>query len=148
MELGTSGPAVHAHTEPIYQEIVTEYPGTEDALAAQKQLAFLYIAWHRYPQADAAYQQLLAKFLGGLTAITRYWGKWISQSTTSIKVTNPMPPPVHISPFGAKSLLVQAGRGYQQRIMSSAEKPRERTTTKCRAMFGDHSVPPAQLRLP
>ena len=54
----------YEQAEAIYLQIVTEYPGTDNAFAAQKQLAFLYIAWHRYPLAEAAYNQLLANFLG------------------------------------------------------------------------------------
>ena len=54
----------YEQAEAIYQQIVSQYPGTDDAFAAQKQLTFLYIAWHRYPQAEAAYNQLLANFLG------------------------------------------------------------------------------------
>lgn len=54
----------YEQAEAIYQQIVTEYPETEDAFAAQKQVAFLYIACHGYPQAEAAYNQLLASFLG------------------------------------------------------------------------------------
>jgi tetratricopeptide (TPR) repeat protein len=50
--------------EAIYQQVIAEYPGTDGAFAAQKQLAFLYIAWNRYPLAEAAYNQLLANFLG------------------------------------------------------------------------------------
>ena len=50
--------------EAIYQQIVSQYPGTDDAFAAQKQLSFLYIAWNRYPQAETAYNQLLANFSG------------------------------------------------------------------------------------
>ncbi len=54
----------YQQAEAIYQQIVNDHPGTEDAFAAQKQLAFLYIAWRRYPQAETAYNQLLANFLG------------------------------------------------------------------------------------
>jgi tetratricopeptide (TPR) repeat protein len=54
----------YEQVETIYQQVIAEYPGTDDAFAAQKQLAFLYIAWDRYPQAEAAYNQLLASFLG------------------------------------------------------------------------------------
>jgi len=54
----------YQQAEAIYQQVIAEYPGTEDAFAAQKQLAFLYIAWHRNPEAEAAYNQLLANFLG------------------------------------------------------------------------------------
>jgi tetratricopeptide (TPR) repeat protein len=54
----------YAEAEKIYRQIVTDYPGSDYAFAAQKNLAFLYIAWDRQPQADAAYQQLLANFSG------------------------------------------------------------------------------------
>jgi outer membrane protein assembly factor BamD len=54
----------YAEAEKIYRQIVTDYPGSDYAFAAQKNLAFLYIAWDRQPQAEAAYQQLLANFSG------------------------------------------------------------------------------------
>ena len=50
--------------ETIYQQVIATYPGTDDAFVAEKQLAFLYIAWNKYQQAETAYNQLLANFLG------------------------------------------------------------------------------------
>jgi len=54
----------YAEAEKIYRQIVTDYPGSDYAFAAQKDIAFLYIAWDKQPQAEAAYQQLLANFSG------------------------------------------------------------------------------------
>ena len=54
----------YEQAEAIYQQVIAEYAGTDDAFAAQKQLTFLYIAWNRYPQAETAYNQLLANFSG------------------------------------------------------------------------------------
>ncbi|MCJ7673862.1 MAG: tetratricopeptide repeat protein [Sedimentisphaerales bacterium] len=54
----------YQQAETIYQMVIAEYPGTDDAFAAQKQLTFLYIAWNRYPQAETAYNQLLTNFSG------------------------------------------------------------------------------------
>jgi tetratricopeptide (TPR) repeat protein len=48
--------------EAIYKQVVTTYPGTGEALEAQKGLTILYIAWDKQPEAEAAYQELLAKF--------------------------------------------------------------------------------------
>ncbi|MHC4154168.1 MAG: tetratricopeptide repeat protein [Planctomycetota bacterium] len=45
-----------------YQAIVDNYPGTGDALEAQERLTIVYIAWDKQAEADAAYQELLAKY--------------------------------------------------------------------------------------
>jgi len=52
----------YQQAEAIYQQIITDFPDTNDALEAQKQLTVVYIAWDRQPQAEAAYQQLLANY--------------------------------------------------------------------------------------
>ncbi|MHC4387745.1 MAG: tetratricopeptide repeat protein [Planctomycetota bacterium] len=46
----------------IYQAIADDHPGTGDALEAQKRLTIVYIAWDKQAEADAAYQELLAKY--------------------------------------------------------------------------------------
>ena len=52
----------YEQAEAIYQQIVSNYPGTDDALEAQKQLALIYIATDRQQQADAAFGQLVTDF--------------------------------------------------------------------------------------
>jgi len=54
----------YAEAEKIYRQIVTDYPGTNDALEAQKQLTLIYIATDRQQEADAAFNKLLANFSG------------------------------------------------------------------------------------
>jgi len=46
----------------IYQQIITDYPGTDYACTAQKNLTLVYIAIKKWPQADAAFQQLVANY--------------------------------------------------------------------------------------
>jgi tetratricopeptide (TPR) repeat protein len=48
--------------EAIYEQIVADSPGSADAVRARGRLASLYLVWGKQPQADGAYQQLLAKF--------------------------------------------------------------------------------------
>jgi len=52
----------YEQAEAIYQQIVSNYPGTDDALEAQKQLTLMYIATDRQQQADAALGQLVTGF--------------------------------------------------------------------------------------
>jgi len=52
----------YQQAEAIYQQIVTAFPDTNEALEAQKQLTLIYIAADKQQEADAAYQQLLANF--------------------------------------------------------------------------------------
>ncbi len=52
----------YEQAEAIYQQIVTDFPDSNDALEAQKQLTILYIKQDNQPQADAALQKLLADF--------------------------------------------------------------------------------------
>jgi len=54
----------YEQAEAIYQQIVTGFPGSNDALEAQKQLTILYITTDSQEQADAALQQLLVNFSG------------------------------------------------------------------------------------
>jgi tetratricopeptide (TPR) repeat protein len=54
----------YEQAESIYQQIVTGFPGSDDALEAQKQLTLLYITTDSLEQADAALQQLLISFSG------------------------------------------------------------------------------------
>ena len=43
----------YEQAEAIYQQIVTDHPGTEDAFKAQKALVFLYFATGKELQTDA-----------------------------------------------------------------------------------------------
>ncbi|MBW8039064.1 MAG: tetratricopeptide repeat protein [Planctomycetes bacterium] len=52
----------YEQAEAIYQQIVTDFPDSNDALKAQKQLTLIYIATDRQPQSDAALQELLVNF--------------------------------------------------------------------------------------
>ena len=52
----------YEQAEAIYQQIVTGYPGSDDALEAQKKLTLIYIATDREQQAEAAFGQLVAGF--------------------------------------------------------------------------------------
>jgi len=52
----------YEQAEVIYQQIVTDYSVTDYAFQAQKNLAILYVAWDKQPQAEAALQKLLADF--------------------------------------------------------------------------------------
>jgi tetratricopeptide (TPR) repeat protein len=48
--------------EAVYKQIVADSPDSADAVRARGRLAALYLVWGKQPQADGAYQQLLAKF--------------------------------------------------------------------------------------
>lgn len=64
----------YEQAEEIYQQIVTDYPGTEYAFQAQKNITILYVAWDKQPQAEAALQKLVADFSehkGIATAVTQ-----------------------------------------------------------------------------
>jgi len=52
----------YEQAEAIYQQIVTDFPGTDDALKAQKELTLLYIITDSQQQADAAFEQLVTDF--------------------------------------------------------------------------------------
>jgi len=52
----------YEQAEAIYQQIVTAFPDTNDALVAQKQLTLIYIATDRQQEADAAFEKLIADF--------------------------------------------------------------------------------------
>jgi len=52
----------YEQAEAIYQQIVSDFPDSNDALEAQKQLALIYIATDRQQQADAAFDGLVASF--------------------------------------------------------------------------------------
>ncbi|MGD2095013.1 MAG: tetratricopeptide repeat protein [Phycisphaerales bacterium] len=52
----------YSQAEKLYLQIVAENPGSDAALEAQKQLILIYIATENKPQADAAFQQLIAGF--------------------------------------------------------------------------------------
>ncbi len=52
----------YEQAEGIYKTIVQNYPGTDHALEAQKQVTVLYIDWDKQAQAQAALQELVAGF--------------------------------------------------------------------------------------
>ena len=52
----------YEQAEAIYQQIVTDFPDSNDAFHAQKNLTILYVEWDRQPQAGATLQKLLADF--------------------------------------------------------------------------------------
>lgn len=52
----------YQQAELIYQNIITNYPGTDYALRARRDLTTLYIQWDRQSQAETAYEQFLAEF--------------------------------------------------------------------------------------
>ena len=48
--------------EAIYQQIVTSFPDTNEALLAQRQLTLIYISTDRQQEVDLAFKKLLADF--------------------------------------------------------------------------------------
>jgi tetratricopeptide (TPR) repeat protein len=52
----------YEQAEAIYQQIITAFPNTNDALEAQKQLALICIAAGTQQQADAAFEKLVADY--------------------------------------------------------------------------------------
>ncbi|MHC4687862.1 MAG: tetratricopeptide repeat protein, partial [Planctomycetota bacterium] len=52
----------YEQAEQIYQQIAADYPGSDDALTAQKSLTCLYIADDNQQQARAAFGKLLDEF--------------------------------------------------------------------------------------
>ncbi|MBU1259656.1 MAG: tetratricopeptide repeat protein [Planctomycetes bacterium] len=52
----------YGKAEQIYQSILKQYGDTDHALMAQKGLTILYIDWGKMPQADAAFEELVANF--------------------------------------------------------------------------------------
>src|SRR4030042_1395364 len=46
----------------IYQQILSESPGSDKALEAQKQMVIIHIATNNQAEADAAFEQLIAGF--------------------------------------------------------------------------------------
>ena len=50
--------------EAIYRTITTDYPGTDEAFQAQKNLAVLFITMRNYPAAQAEVDALIADFTG------------------------------------------------------------------------------------
>jgi len=52
----------YEQAEAIYLQIITDYPGTDYALEAQKKLTLIYIATDRQQQADAAFGRLVTDF--------------------------------------------------------------------------------------
>jgi len=52
----------YEQAEGIYQQILTDYGGTDFAFQAQRGLTILYIATDNQPQADAAFEQLIANY--------------------------------------------------------------------------------------
>jgi tetratricopeptide (TPR) repeat protein len=52
----------HAEAEKIYQQVITNYPGTGDALQAQEKLTCLYVTWGKDEEAQTALDKLKANF--------------------------------------------------------------------------------------
>lgn len=52
----------YTQDEQVYLDIITQHPGTDDALAAQTQLTLLYINSGRSSDAEAALEQLISSF--------------------------------------------------------------------------------------
>jgi tetratricopeptide (TPR) repeat protein len=52
----------YTQAEQVYHRIAADQPGTDDALNAQKQLTLLYIAWGKEPEAQKAFEDLIAAF--------------------------------------------------------------------------------------
>jgi len=63
----------YEQAEAIYQQIVSDFPDSNDALEAQKQLTLIYIATDRQPQADAAFAELTAVFAGHKDIAQAVW---------------------------------------------------------------------------
>src|SRR4030042_4293725 len=51
----------YEQAEAIYLQIISNYPGTNYALQAQKNLGIRYVLWDKQPEADAAFEQLVAE---------------------------------------------------------------------------------------
>lgn len=54
----------YGQAERIYQQILTDHPGTDHAFEAQKMSIILYVAWNKQAQAETAFQQLIDNFSG------------------------------------------------------------------------------------
>jgi tetratricopeptide (TPR) repeat protein len=52
----------YQQAEEIYQQIITDYPGTDYEFQAQKNLVILYVTWDKQPRAEAALQELIDNF--------------------------------------------------------------------------------------
>ena len=63
----------YEQAEQIYQQIVTDFPDSNDALEAQKQLALMYITTDSQQQADAAFVELTAVFAGHKDIAQAVW---------------------------------------------------------------------------
>jgi len=63
----------YEQAEAIYQQIVTDFPDSNDALEAQKQLTLIYIATDRQAEADAAFAELTAGFAGHKDIAKAVW---------------------------------------------------------------------------
>jgi len=55
---------LYSDAEQIYKAIVQGNPGTESAQEAQANLAIMYVAWDKLPEAKAVYQNLPSDFSG------------------------------------------------------------------------------------
>jgi len=60
--------------EAIYRQIVEQFPDSNDALEAQKQLTFLYITTDQQVQADTAFAELTVAFAGHQDIAKAVWG--------------------------------------------------------------------------
>jgi TolA-binding protein len=57
-----AGQGNYRDAEVIYQAIITDYPGTDEALSAQEMLTILYITWGRQQEAGAALDELATTY--------------------------------------------------------------------------------------
>jgi outer membrane protein assembly factor BamD (BamD/ComL family) len=63
----------YEQAEAIYQQIVMDFPDSNDALEAQKQLTLMYITTDSQQQADAAFAALTAVFAGHKDIAQAVW---------------------------------------------------------------------------
>ena len=79
----------HEQAEQIFQQIVIDYSGTEEAFQAQKSLTILYINTRKYNQAETAFEQLTVSFSGnkGIAEAVYYIGKHYNWKNKHDKAT-------------------------------------------------------------
>lgn len=68
-----AGSTNYEQAELIYRQILAQFPDSNDALEAQKQLTFLYITADQEAQADAAFAELTAAFAGHKDIAKAVW---------------------------------------------------------------------------
>jgi len=68
------GSGDYEQAELVYRQIIAQFPDSNDALEAQKQLTFLYITADQQAQADAAFAELTVAFAGHQDIAKAVWG--------------------------------------------------------------------------